>query len=477
MTADTEREPDWKQLAVVCLGAFLFFNSFGSINVALPTIQAEFESSLAAIQWISMMGLVMISSLSFCFGRAGNILGQKRLYKIGVLLYAIGAGLGALAASFPQLLFFRAVMSVGLAMALPMSTAILASIYPSDRRGRTLGIFAAAIAIGRATGPTVGGTLLHFFGWQSVFVLNFAIGVLVSAAVLRVFKGKEERKREPFDLWGSMTLMAGFPSLLIALSLAANAGLSSGPVLFWFALAALGLGAFFIVERSAEKPLIDVALFRRRALFAAVLSSALGAASYAPINLVAPLFMQRVLEFSPLAVGFVMAALPVSTALASPVSGRLADRRDTGRVAAAGLVLIFAGLALYATLAAESTAWSVALALALVGAGTGIFIPANQKAAFAAVGSEDYGILSAMLSSFSTAASTLGTTLAVALIEMRMTGAAATDPGQFSEAQSFTFVAFLPLAVAALIVSLVGRKPAKSAYSESSETSPSGRRQ
>jgi EmrB/QacA subfamily drug resistance transporter len=443
----------------MCLGAFLFFNSFGSINVALPTIQAEFESSLAAIQWISMMGLVMISSLSFCFGRAGNILGQKRLYKLGVLLYAIGAGLGALAASFPQLLFFRAVMSVGLAMALPMSAAILASIYPPDRRGRALGIFAAAIAIGRATGPTVGGTLLHFFGWQSVFVLNFAIGLLVSAAVLHVFKGKEERKRERFDLWGSLALMAGFPSLLIALSLAANAGLGSRPVQFWLALAVIGLVSFFFVERRAERPLIDVALFKRRALFAAVLSSAIGAASYAPINLIAPLFMQRALELSPLAIGFVMAALPVSTALASPVSGRLADCRDPGRVAAAGLALIFAGLVLYATLVAQSTAWSVAVALALVGAGTGVFIPANQKAAFAAVGSEDYGILSAMLSSFSTAASTLGTTLAVALIEMKMTGAAATDPGRFSAAQSFTFVAFLPLAVAALIVSLVGRKP------------------
>ena len=445
----------------MCLGAFLFFNSFGSINVALPTIQAEFESSLAAIQWISMMGLVMISSLSFCFGRAGNILGQKRLYKIGVLLYAVGAGLGALSTSFSQLLFFRAMMSVGLAMALPMSTAILASIYSPERRGRALGIFASSIAIGRATGPMVGGTLLHFFGWQSVFVLNFVIGILVSAAVFHVFTGKEERKKERFDVWGSLALMLGFPSLLIAMSLAAIDGLGSAPVLFWLAPAVLGLVSFFVIEGRVAKPLVDLGLFRRRALAAAVLSSAFGAASYAPINLIAPLFMQRALELSPLAIGFVMAALPVSTALASPVSGRLADRLDPGRVAAAGLALILAGLALYATLGAQSTAWSVALALALAGAGTGIFIPANQKAAFASVGSEDYGILSAMLSSFSTAASTLGTTLAVALIEMKMAEGTAMDPALFSGAQSFTFVAFLPLAVAALAVSLMGRKPKK----------------
>ena len=132
----------------------------------------------------------------------------------------------------------------------------------------------------------------------------------------------------------------------------------------------------------------------------------------------------------------------------------------------AGLALILAGLALYATLGAQSAAWSVGLALALAGAGTGVFIPANQKAAFATVGSDDYGILSAMLSSFSTAASTLGTTLAVALIEMKMTARAVTDPALFSAAQSFTFIAFLPFAVAALLVSLVGRKPEKSELTE-----------
>src|SRR3990170_2690889 len=90
-------------LTITCLAAFLFFNSFGSIGVALPTIQKQFGNSLAAIQWITLMGVVTISSLSFCFGRAGGLVGQRRLYKIGVALYYVGAVLGALSASFVQL--------------------------------------------------------------------------------------------------------------------------------------------------------------------------------------------------------------------------------------------------------------------------------------------------------------------------------------------------------------------------------------
>ena len=111
-------------LTVTCSAAFLFFNSFGSIGVALPAIQKQFGNSLSEIQWVTLMGVVTISSLSFCFGRAGEILGQRRLYKIGVVLYAAGAGLGAISTSFPELLLARAVMAVGLAMALPMSTAL-----------------------------------------------------------------------------------------------------------------------------------------------------------------------------------------------------------------------------------------------------------------------------------------------------------------------------------------------------------------
>ena len=156
-------------LTVTCLAAFLFFNSFGSIGVALPAIQKQFGNNLSEIQWITLMGVVTISSLSFCFGRLGGRLGQRRLYKIGVALYAAGAGLGGISTSFLQLLGARAVMALGLAMALPMSTAILAASFAPERRGRVLGLFASAIAVGRMTGPAIGGLLLQLGGCRGSF--------------------------------------------------------------------------------------------------------------------------------------------------------------------------------------------------------------------------------------------------------------------------------------------------------------------
>ncbi|MBW8065591.1 MAG: MFS transporter, partial [Nitrospira sp.] len=110
-----------KVLTVVCLAAFLFFNSYGSISVALPTIQSQLGISLAALQWISFIGLVMVSSLSLSFGKAGDLIGRNRLFRIGVTMYAVGSGLAAFAGSYSQLLTFRIVMTIGLAMAFPMA--------------------------------------------------------------------------------------------------------------------------------------------------------------------------------------------------------------------------------------------------------------------------------------------------------------------------------------------------------------------
>ena len=444
-------------LTVTCLAAFLFFNSFGSISVALPAIQKQFGNSLSEIQWVTLMGVVTISSLSFCFGRAGGILGQRRIYKIGVALYAAGAGLGALAMSFPQLLIARAVMAVGLAMALPMSTALLAGSFAAARRGQVLGTFASAIAVGRMTGPTVGGFLLQMGGWTWIFWMNFIVGFAVTLAVVKIFRGAGEQRPEKFDIWGSLALLLGYPSLLIGLSFGARLGWSSLPVIVCFAVAAIGLASFVRIELRTPKPLVDVTIFRNKMLAAAMISVILSHMLHNPIALASPLYLQNVLGASAVAAGFLLAILPLSTALASPLSGRLADRFDASSVAAVGIGLIVAGIACYACLGVDSHFAVVGAVLALLGAGVGFFIPANQKIAFASVAKEDYGVLAAMLSTFGTAAGTIGTTIAVALMEMAGGGELWTSQAVFAGAQQFAFAWLVPIGLVAIVISLRAR--------------------
>jgi len=450
-------------LLVTCLAAFLFFNSFGSISVALPIIQRQFGNSLAEIQWISLMGVVTISSLSLCFGRAGDLWGRRRIFKLGVVLYTLGSGLGSLSTSFVLLLSSRGVMAVGLAMAVPMSAAILASSSSPERRGQALGVFAAAVAVGRAAGPTIGGLLLHLWGWPAIFMMNFIVGLAVSCAVIRIFRGPGERRVGILDIWGSVSVLVGYPALLIGFTLAANSGWQWGRVGWWFVVAAAGLLGFVWIELSTESPLVDFRMLRRGSLSAALLSNLLITALYNPITICGPMYLHNVLSVTPLAIGILLSLLPLMTALASPLSGRWSDRIPPGGVATIGLVLILFGVLFYSRLGFQSTYIAVAIALGVIGMGIGVFTPANQKVAFASVGNEDYGVLSALLSSFATAAGTLGTTAAVALLELKMVGFEANDPLAFASAQRFAFAWLLPLGVLAVFVAFRAQWKAKPA--------------
>ncbi len=448
-------------LTVTCLAAFLFFNSFGSIGVALPSIQKQFGNSLSEIQWITLMGVVTISSLSFCFGRAGGRFGQRRLYKVGVALYATGAGLGAISTSFLQLLGARAVMAVGLAMALPMSTAILAASFDSQRRGQVLGLFASAVAIGRMTGPAVGGFLLQLGGWPWIFWMNFIVGFAVTLAVVKIFRGPGEIRYEAFDTWGALALLIGYPALLGGLTFGSSLGWFAPPVIGTFMLAMLGLTSFVWIELHTAAPLIDVAMFKQTLLAVALATAVFSTLLSHPIALAAPLYLQNVLGSSALTTGFLLATLPLSTALASPISGRLADRVDAGTMTAIGMTMIVAGIAGYSRLGTAASFPSVVLVLALLGAGIGVFTPANQKIAFASVRQEDYGILAAMLSSFGTAAGTIGTTIVVALMEFRGGSGLWHDPDVLAGAQQFAFACLLPFGLLAVGIAVTGRRANK----------------
>jgi EmrB/QacA subfamily drug resistance transporter len=445
-------------LIVMCLGTFFHIQSMGSINVSLSAIQKDFAASLAAVQWIGLMGAVSLSSLSLAFARAGDLLGRKRVFNVGLSLYTLGAGLAAFSGSFPELLAFRCVMATGLAMSAPLAAAIIASIFPHESRGRALGLLTASIALGRTTGPTIGGFILQLWGWRAVFLANFIFGIPTCLILFRVLRGADEPREGSFDFLGALSLFAGFPSLLIALTLGARSSWKSPAIVFWLTLATAGLASFVWREIRAQAPLMNLRYFKDRSLATALLSLVLATLAYYPVTIFGPLYMRNVIQAAPLSVGFAMAALPLCTTIFSPLSGRLADRLNARWVALLGLCLILPGLFFYARLGLDSTMIGSILALSVVGAGIGLFVPATEKMAFATAPSRDYGMISAMLTSFGTGSGALGTAIAVALAESVRSGAAIEDAAGFAHSQQFAFASLLPLAVLAVLVTLAGRR-------------------
>lgn len=432
--------------------------SVGSITVSLSAIQREFDTSLAAIQWIGLMGTIMLSSLALGFGRAGDRFGRRIVFKIGLSLYAVGAGLAAISASFAQLLVFRCVMALGLAMAAPLAGAIIASIRSHETRGQALGFLAASIALGRTTGPTIGGLILQIWGWRAVFAANCLFGAATCLTLLLFLRGKEERRGIPFDSFGAVSLAIGFPSLLIALTLGTRSGWHDSTIILWLGVAALALFSFAWTELRAPWPLMNLRYFKRIPLLRSILSLVLATLAFYPISIFGPLYLLNTIGASPLTVGLAMAALPLCTTLLAPISGRLADRISPRRVIVLGLCLILAGVFLYSRLGESSTVTSIVFVLCIVGTGIGLFVPSNEKTAFSTVTSQDYGMVSAMLMGLGTGSGALGTTVAVALAEIAKKTRFSGGEAGFVYDQQFAFSSLLPLAALAVLVTLLGKR-------------------
>ena len=441
-------------LGILGFGSFLTSSNLNSTNIALASIQREFDISLSSVQWVSIIGGILMASLSLCFGRIADITGRRRMYRIGIIIYLAGNGLSATAISFPHLMAMRTIMAFGLAMANPLAAAIMAASVAPERRGQVLGLFASFMAAGQLTGPTLGGLVLDLTSWRGIFVFNMSMGILLAIAQHFFLKGEDERHPQTFDAWGAVLLLIGYPALLLGLSVGPHSGWTANNTLGWFALGAVGIAVFFWWESRFAAPLFHLRFFRSGLFCVAMFTLAVGQFVIGPVGLFTPLYLQKVLFLDPLTVGLLMMALPVSTVIAGPLGGRLSDTYNPRLIAAAGALVLCGAIVAYTRLGIDSPALYVVVPLALVGVGSGFLRPASQVVVYAGVDRRDYGALSAMLASIGTLAGNLGTTLTIAVTESK---ASVSNPAAFADAVRFTFALLLPLLLLSVVVSLAGR--------------------
>jgi len=438
-------------------GSFVLASTIGTINVGLPAVQDEFDISLSALKWVSIMGSIMMASMSLCFGRLGDILGRKRIYKLGILFYAVFSGLAGISFSFESLMFFRVFTALGVAMSLPLGIAIAAGGARPERRGQVIGLLASFTAAGMLAGPSLGGFALDIAGWRGIFFANLGLAGVCFLLQQVLLKGYDERRNQPFDFPGAVLLLMSYPAVLVGLSLGPGEGWTAPVTIAAFAFGGIGLLVFAAWELKYPQPLFRFKFFRSLSFCVAMFTLVIASFVQQPMALFTPIYLQRVLDVTPITVGFLMMALPISTFIAGPIGGRLSDRNDPRVIAAAGMFITFLSVLAYSQLGTTTPVLFILVPLVLLGIGGGLFRPANQVAVFAGVTAAEYGSLSGMLQSMGALAGTLGTTITVAISDARSTSS--TDSVAFAEAQAFTFTALLPLLFISVFVSLIGRTP------------------
>ncbi len=327
----------WKTLGVLSLSLVIIGLDNTILNVALPTLQADFSASASTLQWMVDSYLLVFAGLLLVFGTLGDRLGRKLALQAGVAIFGL-ASLGALIAETSgHVILIRSLMGVGAAMIMPATLSIIANVFPPEERGKAIGIWAALAAIGIGLGPLAGGLLLEWFDWSAVFLVN--VPVALAAVLLGIRLVPESRDPHPgsFDVAGAILSTAGFTVLVYAVIEAPEEGWGSVLILGLLAGAAGLLAAFVWWERRTLHPMLDLGFFRNASFSVGTL--AVSAAFFSLLGGIFALtqYLQFAHGYSAIEAGAVMTPIALGLVIGAGSSSRAVERIGTARVVATGL--------------------------------------------------------------------------------------------------------------------------------------------
>ena len=368
------------------------------VNIALPHIQRSLDFSTTSLSWVVNAYTLTFGGLLLLGGRAGDILGRRRVFIVGVLLFVVASLLGGLAQNSGQLLAARALQGVGGAIASPTSLALISTTFrEGPERNRAFGVFAAVSAGGGAIGLLAGGMLVEWLNWRWVLFVNVPIGILIALAAPRWIK-ESERHPGRFDITGALTSTAGMVLLVYGFIRAAQDGWRDALTLASFGAAVVVLVVFVLVERRSRQPITPLHMFadRNRAGTYGIMLC-LAAAIFGMFFFLT-LFMQAVWGYSALKTG--LAYLPFTAALfvGSGTAVQLVPRVGARPLLVVGTTVGTGGLFWLSRISEHSTYLSGVLFPSLViGVGIGlVFVPASLVA-LSSVAPADSGVASSLL--------------------------------------------------------------------------------
>jgi len=471
--------PNYKYWAfgAIAVGTVGSVIDHGSTNVALPTIASHFNTDLPTIQWVVLAYTLTITALLLPMGKLADMVGRKKVYIIGSLVFAIGAAVSGSSTGLMMLLISRMAQGVGAAMTQGTGMAIITSTFPPGERGKAIGLIMTVVGTGAVAGPAVGGVLVEAFDWPYVFYLNVPIGLLAAATALAVLRWDRPSEREGensgFD-WLGATLSAG---VLVALLMSLTNGHRFGwdsPIILGTTVGFVALLITFIWwELRVANPMLDLRLFKRKSFSLGISAAFFNFLGSSAVLVLIPFYLQGVLGLGPRTAGLMIMPGAFLMALMGPITGTLSDRFGWRIFTVGGMACIAAGLLLLSRLNEGSSIVLVLPGLMLVSAGQGIFYSPNASSVLSDVELEKYGIVSALLNLVRNGSNIISLAVATAIVTATMSALgfepsldAVRDTAEvgvqhaFSVGLRYAFLTMMGLMIIGMAISAI--KPAKS---------------
>jgi EmrB/QacA subfamily drug resistance transporter len=403
-------------LAVVLCAQLMIVLDMTVVNIALPSMATGLHLTATSLSWVLNAYALTFGGLLLLGGRAGDILGRRQAFMAGLAIFTVASLAGGLATTSATLLAARAVQGVGGAIASPAVLAAIVAGFPEGReRIRALSIFTAVTMGGSSLGLVLGGMIVQWASWRWVFFINVPIGIAVVALAPRLL-ADSPRRRGHFDIAGAITSTAGMSALVYAFITVASHGWGSGVALISFALAALLLGSFLLIETRSSQPITPLWLVRDRSRAASYVARLLLVAGMFGSFFFLTQFVQEVLGFSPLKAGIAFVPMTAALFATSRLAPRLVARFGPKPLMIAGLLPVVAGMAWLGQLSTGTRYFpGVLIPMLLLGIGMGVaFVPLTM-ASLGGVPPQDSGSAASMVNVMQQVGGALGLAILVTI--------------------------------------------------------------
>jgi EmrB/QacA subfamily drug resistance transporter len=405
----TDDNRKWWTLGAMCFALFMIMLDNTVVNVALPSIQRDLGASISGLEWTVNGYTLSFAVLLATGGRLGDIFGRRRMFMLGVIIFALSSATAGLAQNSTDLVVSRVVQGLGAALMMPATLSIVTHAFPPHERGKAMGTWAGVSGLALAIGPVVGGMLTEHVSWRAIFYLNIPVAIgAVLAALFAVRESRDTTVGREVDYLGVVTLTAGLTALILALVEGNSWGWGSTEIVALLIGAVVGLAAFVAIELRVKVPMVEFHFFSDRNFLGAVVVALIISFAMLGVFFFLALYMQDILRYSPLEAGVRFLPSTLMIVALAPVAGRMADRFGPRWLIVAGLLIITASLYSFTRIAVDSTYLDLLPGFMLLGIGIAVTMSPMTSAAMNAVAVEKAGIASGVLGWFRWGGASLG---------------------------------------------------------------------
>ncbi|HEY2353413.1 MAG TPA: MFS transporter [Gaiellaceae bacterium] len=422
----------WVVLVIICLAQFMVILDATIVNVALPSIQKSLSLSQANLQWIINAYTLVFAGFLLLGGRLGDLLGRKRIFMIGLVIFTAASFLNGIAQTSGMLIGFRALQGLGAALISPAALSIISTTFAEGKeRAKALGVWAAIAIGGSAVGLVLGGALTEWLSWRWIFFVNIPVGIAAFFAAARLVpESKDEHEHKGYDIGGAVTVTGGLMILVYGLVTGHQHGWTSVTTIGSFLVAAVLLISFVFIEMRSSEPLVRLSIFRVRSLTTANVSMFLAFSGMFAMFFYNTQYIQEVLKFGPLKAGLAFLPFTAGVMLSAGLASTFAPRLGVRPVAVVGMVLTAVGLLLFAQMPATGASYASdvlpGMLIASLGMGA-IFMPLTLIAT-TGLKDEDQGLASGLFNTSQQVGGALGLAVLTTIAISHTSAAALKNP-------------------------------------------------